>query len=52
MDFHHLSDKKFGISGNKWKDFELLKIELDKCWLLCARCHREYHAGVWTELRA
>lgn len=27
---------------------ELLKKEVDKCILLCCRCHREVHAGVIT----
>jgi 5-methylcytosine-specific restriction endonuclease McrA len=46
LEFHHIDslDKDFGISesGNT-RSFEKLKIELDKCVLLCANCHREEH---------
>jgi hypothetical protein len=48
LDFHHKnrSDKKFEISAKlRWK-FERLKPELDKCILVCSRCHREIEAGV------
>ena len=48
MDFHHLDPKKkeLNISGcNSWKK---LKIESEKCILLCANCHRELHAGIWN----
>jgi predicted HNH restriction endonuclease len=46
MDFHHISDftKEFSIS-DKMTSFEMLKDELDKCVLVCARCHRELHDG-------
>lgn len=47
LDFHHLdpSEKDFSLSGQH-KPIELLKKEVDKCILLCCRCHREIHAGV------
>lgn len=48
LDFHHKdpSQKDFGISANgATRSFEKLKIELDKCILVCANCHREIHAG-------
>jgi hypothetical protein len=49
MDFHHKnrSEKKFSISTlkNRKMDYALQE-ELDKCILLCCRCHREVEAGV------
>lgn len=48
FDFHHLdrSTKLFDISSKLRWSFEKLKPELDKCALLCCRCHREIEAGV------
>lgn len=47
LDFHHLqdTDKHFNISNAicRWK-WETIKIELEKCVLLCANCHREHHS--------
>lgn len=47
MDFHHLKqhEKESGISEMRHNSFEILKKELDKCILVCCRCHREIHAG-------
>jgi hypothetical protein len=49
MDFHHrdptIKDFQIG-AGGVYHRFELVKIELDKCDLLCANCHRELHASV------
>ncbi len=49
LEFHHLDPlkKDFGIgdSGNT-RSWEKTKIELDKCILVCANCHREIHAGL------
>lgn len=44
LEFHHRdpSQKDFGISGTI-KSFENIKVELDKCILVCANCHREIH---------
>lgn len=45
LDFHHLHGKDFTISSDgKTFSWEKVKIELDKCVLLCANCHREVHA--------
>lgn len=46
LDFHHIDSttKLFGISSKGLtRSFEKLKIELDKCIILCANCHREEH---------
>lgn len=46
LDFHHVNpnEKDYVLSGGT-KSLEHLKPELDKCVLLCCRCHREVHAG-------
>lgn len=43
-DFHHRDPKtkSFGIGGAA-KKFDKLKVEADKCDLLCKRCHSELH---------
>lgn len=42
--FHHKNkDKEFGIAGNYGKSIATLKKEIDKCDLLCVRCHAELH---------
>lgn len=49
LTFHHLdpNEKDFGISrSGHTRSWERLKIELDKCALLCANCHAEVHAGL------
>ena len=47
LQFHHLDpkEKDFQISGI-CRSWESIKIELDKCVLLCAICHAEVHAGI------
>lgn len=47
LTFHHLDPtaKKFEISGNHTRAWEIVKAELDKCVLLCHNCHAELHAG-------
>lgn len=44
MEFHHIdpNEKDFTISGKSWS-FERLKKEVDKCILVCNRCHTEIH---------
>lgn len=45
LDFHHLSNKKFGISAGISSGYNLKKIvdEISKCIVLCANCHRKEH---------
>lgn len=49
LEFHHLDSKgkDFGISEKGYtRSWSQVKLELDKCILLCANCHREVHEGV------
>ncbi len=49
LEFHHIdeSQKKFGISSKGYtRSWEVISREIDKCYLLCANCHREVHAGI------
>jgi hypothetical protein len=44
LDFHHLNPLEKDMKYlNHRMSFEKLKVELDKCVLLCANCHREKH---------
>lgn len=42
-DFHHLDPSKKDFKIGKSISFEKAKLELDKCVLLCANCHRTRH---------
>lgn len=47
LDFHHLnpSEKEFALSHlGLTRSWEKIKVELDKCILVCANCHREIHS--------
>lgn len=49
LDFHHHNPhqyKKVGIGElvNRGVSFERLKLELSRCSVLCANCHRKLHA--------
>jgi len=45
FEFHHIDgDKNFGIGNASNKSWEIIKLELDKCELLCSNCHRIEHA--------
>lgn len=51
LDFHHRdpTQKDFGIAeAGETRSFEKIKIELDKCLLLCSNCHREEHVRLET----
>jgi hypothetical protein len=45
FEFHHLNPKLKDVSWNKLRlrSWDKIKIELDKCVLLCANCHRIRH---------
>lgn len=47
LEFHHINpeEKSFTISGNS-RSFNTLKLEADKCILVCSNCHKEIHAGL------
>ena len=46
--FHHLDEnlKNFTLSGNWGLSWEQIEKKLEKCVLLCCRCHAEVHAGI------
>jgi len=50
LEFHHTDPTQKDKSQYKglktWLKFETLKPELDKCILVCCRCHREIHAAL------
>ncbi len=45
LDFHHRDAtlKEFGIGTGDIKSWGRVKIELDKCDLVCRNCHAEIH---------
>lgn len=50
LEFHHLDpskkDPKITNISISQRPLKFIQIELDKCVLLCCRCHREVHAGI------
>jgi hypothetical protein len=47
LEFHHLDPtiKEYSLSQRRGLKEEILKIELSKCILVCANCHREIHSN-------
>lgn len=45
LDFHHKEreNKDFTICQYKKGNLKLIQLEIDKCIVLCANCHREFH---------
>ncbi len=45
LDFHHINkeEKDFNIARYGTLSWEKIKVELDKCIMVCANCHREIH---------
>ncbi len=52
LEFHHKdpSQKDFGLSMGNSYSLERMKIEVDKCMLVCANCHREIHVELRQSL--
>ncbi len=52
LDFHHIDEKEkeYGIASNgTCHDLEKDLLEVKKCVLVCANCHREIHAGLYSK---
>ena len=45
LEFHHLESKEkdFHFGSTKTTNIDKIRIELNKCILVCANCHREIH---------
>ena len=48
LEFHHKDPTTKDVEWTylKKRAWNSITLELDKCELLCANCHREFHAGV------
>ena len=49
LEFHHLdpAKKDFAIYSKGYtRSWQKVKVELDKCMIVCANCHRELHSKV------
>jgi hypothetical protein len=47
LDFHHLRDKDSVVAGLACAGWSVERVrrEIAKCVVLCANCHRKFHAG-------
>ena len=45
LEFHHIdpNEKEFHLGSTKTTNLDKLLLEMDKCILVCANCHREIH---------
>ena len=43
LDFHHIDNKTDDVSRMLNMGLKKIKIEINKCILLCANCHRDLH---------
>lgn len=54
LELHHIDPAKkefnFGQIIRNPKKWLVVKEEAEKCLLLCANCHREFHAGIFVTL--
>lgn len=50
LDFHHIdpSEKDFSFSQFSTRSWDNMKVEIDKCMMLCSNCHRELHYELYV----
>lgn len=54
LDFHHIdpAKKNFKLSMEElYRSWDAITQEMDKCFLVCANCHREIHGGLMPLLK-